>query len=147
MRYFKMLFPKIKAAGLVPFLLIWTVNLTAQGSFGSGMVFTKDGYIFTNYHVIEGSERCFVVKYENGQIVSKLPARIIKQDIGVDLAILKVDSWRPEDGAPATPPPLAQTGYYKAGMEVFVWGFPLPGSTSSSVKYSKGDSSLPSWIS
>jgi carboxyl-terminal processing protease len=103
------------------------------------MVFTKEGHIFTNYHVVEGSERCFVVKYENGQLVSKLPARIVRQDNRVDLAILKVDSWQPEDGAPATPPPLAQTGDYKAGMEVFVWGFPLSGTTSSNVKYSKGD--------
>jgi hypothetical protein len=139
MRYFKMLVPRIKTAGSVFLLLFWTVSLIAQDSFGSGMVFTKDGHIFTNYHVIEGSEKCFVVKYGNGQIVSKLPARIVRQDNRVDLAILKVDSWRPEDGAPPTPPPLGQTGDYKAGMEVFVWGFPLPGSTSSNVKYSKGD--------
>jgi carboxyl-terminal processing protease len=140
MRYFKMLVPKIQASGTVLLLLLWTANLFAQDIFtGSGMVFTNEGHIFTNYHVIEGSEKCFVVKYENGQIVSKLPARIVRQDNRVDLAILQVDSWRPENGAPSTPPPLAQAGDYKAGMEVFVWGFPLPGSTSSNVKYSKGD--------
>ena len=139
MHYFKMFVPKNEAAWSTLALLMCTVSLFSQNSYGSGMVFTKEGHIFTNHHVVENSERCFVVKYENGQIVSKLPARIIKQDNSADLAILKVDAWHPEEGAPSSPPPLAQAGDYKAGMEVFVWGFPLPGATSSNVKYSKGD--------
>ena len=125
----------LNALGIFLFFIAWSGNLIAQNSFGSGMVFTSDGHIFTNHHVIEGSDKCYVIKYENGQIISKTPARIIKQDTSVDLAILKVDSWRPEQGAPLSPPPLASTGTYKSGMEVFVWGFPLPGSTSSNVKY------------
>ncbi len=57
-------------------------------SFGSGIVIKKEGYILTNFHVVNG--------FENGRITvtlhngDKYEAVIIGQDPSTDLAILKI---------------------------------------------------------
>ena len=108
-------------------------------TFGSGMVFTRDGHIFTNHHVIGKSTNVFIVVYENGQMTSKLPAMIVSKDPRSDLAILHCKEWKPPVGTPASPPPLVSSSQCKLGAQVFVLGYPLPGTVSSNVKYTKGD--------
>ncbi|MDO6354169.1 trypsin-like peptidase domain-containing protein [Caloramator sp. CAR-1] len=58
-----------------------------QGS-GSGIIFDKNGYIVTNYHVIEGATDV-TVTLSGGR---KLPARIIGSDYETDIAVLKVNA-------------------------------------------------------
>lgn len=53
---------------------------------GSGVVLTTDGYIATNYHVIEGASRIQVTLNDKRE----LAARIIGSDPTTDLALLKV---------------------------------------------------------
>ena len=108
-------------------------------TYGSGMVFTRDGHIFTNHHVIGKSTNVFIVVYENGQLTSKLPATIVSKDPRTDLAILQCKEWKPPVGAPEGPPTLASSSQCKLGAQVFVLGYPLPGTVSSNVKYTKGD--------
>jgi S1-C subfamily serine protease len=108
-------------------------------SFGSGMVFTNEGHIFTNHHVIAKAENIFVVVFENGQITKKLPATVINKDPRSDLAIIQCKEWKPAAEAPKTPPPLVPSNQCKLGDQVFVLGYPLPGTVSSNVKYTKGD--------
>lgn len=108
-------------------------------SYGSGMVFTKEGHIFTNYHVIAKAQSFFVVVYENGQITKKLPAVVINKDPRSDLVILQCREWKPAADAPQTPPPVVSSNQCKLGAQVFVLGYPLPGTVSSNVKYTKGD--------
>jgi len=108
-------------------------------TFGSGMVFTNEGHIFTNHHVIDGAEFIYVVRYENGILIDKLPARIIKMDSKSDLAILQCVEWRAPKGAPSIPPLIVSTRKSKLGDSVFVLGFPFQGTVSSNVKYTKGD--------
>lgn len=108
-------------------------------SFGSGMVFTNEGHIFTNHHVIAKAQSIFVVVYENGQITKKLPATVVNKDPRSDLAILQCKEWKPAPDAPATPPPVVPSSQCKLGAQVFVLGYPLPGTVSSNVKYTKGD--------
>lgn len=108
-------------------------------TFGSGMVFTRNGHIFTNHHVIGKSTNVFIVVYENGQMTSKLPAMIVSKDPRSDLAILQCKEWKPPVGVPASPPPLVSSSQCKLGAQVFVLGYPLPGTVSSNVKYTKGD--------
>ena len=111
----------------------------ARVAYGSGMVFTKEGHIFTNHHVIENAARIYVVAFDNGQMVSKVEARIVKKDPRTDLAILQCNDWKPAAGAPSEPPPVVPSSQCKLGAEVFVLGYPLPGTVSSNVKYTKGD--------
>ena len=59
-------------------------------SAGSGVIFSQDGYIVTNEHVIDGlvDEDSIRVKLYNGQ---EYPAKLIGYDNRTDLAVLKID--------------------------------------------------------
>lgn len=58
-------------------------------SIGSGIIFDSNGYIVTNYHVVEGAEN-INVKLANGQ--SFLKAELIGSDVTSDLAVIKIDA-------------------------------------------------------
>ena len=67
------------------------VNITAfsgnyQASSGSGVIISRDGYIITNYHVVEGGSE-FTVTLANRQ---EILAEVIGTDPTTDLALLKV---------------------------------------------------------
>lgn len=57
-----------------------------QGS-GSGVIITDDGYIATNYHVIEGSDKIEVILNDN----RRYEAKLIGEDPTTDLALIKID--------------------------------------------------------
>lgn len=57
-----------------------------QVSSGSGVIFTTDGYIITNNHVVASAERLEVVY--NKRVY---PAELIGTDPSTDLAVLKID--------------------------------------------------------
>ncbi|MBQ9460111.1 MAG: trypsin-like peptidase domain-containing protein [Oscillospiraceae bacterium] len=56
---------------------------------GTGVIFTSDGYILTNAHVITGGQRCFVV-LDNGR--SFTDVKLVGLDEEKDLAVLKVNA-------------------------------------------------------
>ena len=59
-----------------------------NNNIGSGVIFSKDGYIVTNYHII--SDNKFIkIKLNNGQ---EFDAKIIGGDINADIAVLKIKS-------------------------------------------------------
>ena len=57
-------------------------------SLGSGVLFSSDGYILTNQHVIGDKNQNVIVELSDGR---KINAKIIGIDKGTDLAVLKVD--------------------------------------------------------
>ena len=63
-------------------------NATALGS---GFIVRANGYIVTNYHVIEGAESITVVLHDN----TSLDAKLVGRDDKTDLAVLKVESDKP----------------------------------------------------
>ena len=56
---------------------------------GSGVIMREDGYILTNYHVIEGGDAATVMLLADG---ATYDARLVGYDEGLDLAVLKIDA-------------------------------------------------------
>ena len=65
----------------------WGYQSTASAA-GSGFVYSEDGYIITNYHVIQSASTIQVSFYDG----TSLPATIVGVDENNDLAVLKVDA-------------------------------------------------------
>ena len=61
-------------------------NRNYANNIGSGVVFSKDGYIVTNFHIISGN-KFIKIKLNDGQ---ELDAKIIGGDANADIAVLKV---------------------------------------------------------
>lgn len=66
---------------------LWGQQTTSAAS-GSGFILTADGYIVTNYHVIQSADSVTVSTY-NGASYS---AKIVGYDESNDLAVLKIDA-------------------------------------------------------
>src|SRR6266480_2973328 len=63
-------------------------NLQPIQSEGSGFVVRPDGYIFTNFHVVEGAEHVDV-KLKDGR---EFPAKVVGTDEKTDIAVVKIDA-------------------------------------------------------
>ncbi len=61
-------------------------NNRKQIGSGSGVIFTQDGYIVTNYHVIENAEQIEVI-----HLKKSYEAKVIGTDPSADLAIIKIE--------------------------------------------------------
>ncbi len=62
-----------------------------ESSLGSGVIFSSDGYVLTNQHVIGDASLNIIVELDDGV---KKNATIIGIDKGTDLAVLKINSER-----------------------------------------------------
>src|SRR5438067_11509346 len=55
---------------------------------GSGFIVRSDGYIYTNYHVVEGADHVDV-KLKDGR---EYPAKVVGTDEKTDIAVIKIDA-------------------------------------------------------
>ncbi len=62
-----------------------------QRSLGSGFIISRDGYIVTNNHVIEGADE-IKVKFQDKHGDKTYDAKIVGTDPETDLALLKIDA-------------------------------------------------------
>ncbi len=65
----------------------WGYQTTSAAS-GSGFIISDDGYILTNFHVIEDSNSITVTFYDG----SSKPAQLVGYDESNDIAVLKIDA-------------------------------------------------------
>jgi len=62
---------------------------TSEGSSsGSGFILSEDGYVATNYHVVEGATAIKVITHDG----TEYPATLVGKDSNNDLAVLKVEA-------------------------------------------------------
>lgn len=60
-----------------------------QEGMGSGIIFSEDGYILTNYHVVNGAKQITVI-FNNGKEGKEIPAKLVNYDASLDLAVIKL---------------------------------------------------------
>lgn len=65
----------------------WGYQTQAAAS-GSGFVLTSDGYVLTNYHVVEDSDTITVTFFDG----TSYDAALVGYDVDTDVAVLKVDA-------------------------------------------------------
>ncbi len=92
----------------------WGYQTTAAAS-GSGFVFTEDGYILTNFHVVEDSDSITVSMYDG----ETYDAALIGYDAASDVAVLKIEA---EGLAPVI---LGDSDNLNVGDSVVAIGNPL----------------------
>ena len=108
------------------------IGTQEQGGSGSGVVYTSDGYIITNYHVISD-----VVTSGNGKIdvyvgdfqSEAYPATVVGYNISHDLAVLKIDAEN------LTPIEIGNSDTLNVGQYVITIGAPASLEFMGSVTY------------
>ncbi len=63
-------------------------SVEAVASTGSGVIYSEDGYIITNNHVVEGAEKISVTLYDGNSYI----AEVVGTDERTDLAVVKIDA-------------------------------------------------------
>ena len=110
---------------------------------GSGFFISEDGYVATNYHVIDGAKAIEISIIRDGKWEHH-PAKVIMSDKQNDLSILKIT-----DTDFATLPPIPYnftTGVKDTGSEVFTLGYPIAEIMGDEVKFTDGKISSKSGI-
>ena len=93
----------------------WGYTTTSAAS-GSGFVYSDDGYIITNFHVVENSNSISVSLYDG----TSLDAKLVGYDESNDVAVLKVDTEKE-----LTPVIIGDSANVNVGDPVVAIGNPL----------------------
>jgi serine protease Do len=103
---------------------------TMEPSYGSGVIISRDGYIVTNYHVVEEAQSVEVQMRDQ----RTFPARVVASDAPSDISVLKIDAT----GLPALP--WGDSDKVEVGEQVFAIGNPfnLDDSVSKGIVSAKG---------
>jgi serine protease Do len=102
------------------------VQVRTPGGLGSGFFINEEGYLITNFHVIEGETKISIEVYhqQKGQLERKSfkDVRIIAMNKFADLALLKIED---ADAPKFAPVPLGSADALAVGERVFAIGSPL----------------------
>ena len=88
---------------------------TSRRARAPGFIVSKDGYILTNDHVVDGSDQVTVRLLDRREF----KAKVVGTDPGTDLAVLKIDADN------LTPAPLGDSDAARVGEWVLAVGNPL----------------------
>ena len=86
---------------------------------GSGVIFTTDGYIITNHHVVQGCAKVSVIVSDSYSDSEEIEAVLVGSDSATDLAVLKISRDKPFVAAA-----LGNSDSLSVGQEVCAIGNP-----------------------
>ena len=95
---------------------------------GTGFLVSEQGYILTNFHVIEGTKE-ITIRGINGNSKSSFSASVILKDSINDLALLKLDDRILLDSIKYG----MQREQADVGQTVYALGYPMPGTMGSEI--------------
>jgi serine protease Do len=102
------------------------VQVRTPGGLGSGFFINEEGFLITNFHVIEGETQISIEVYhqKNGQLERKSykQVRIVAMNKFADLALLKIDD---ENAPKFSRISLGNSDLLSVGERVFAIGSPL----------------------
>lgn len=93
-----------------------TVYIATENGSGSGMIFTTDGYVLTNSHVVKGVSVA-KVSLSTGEVIN---GTVIGRDEVIDLAVIKLDTTKQLPKID-----FGDSDKTQQGDEVFAFGFPF----------------------
>lgn len=96
-----------------------------RSGLGSGVIVSKDGYILTNNHVVEGADEIRIRTFEG----KELEAEVVGTDPQTDVAVIKVDA----EELPAIE--LGNSKSVRVGEFVLAIGSPFGGNLAHSVSF------------
>ena len=111
--------------------VVYIASTSAQGqASGSGWVYSSDGTIVTNDHVVEGADKVSVRFSETGDPID---AQVVGTDPSTDIAVLKIDPSKVQGGMKALQ--LADSKAIEPGQPAIAIGSPfgLQGTVTSGI--------------
>jgi formylglycine-generating enzyme required for sulfatase activity len=117
---------------LIYFVLCLGSGLYSQATQGSGFAISSNGYIATNYHVIEDGNRIQVMGIK-GDFSTLYEAKVVLTDEKNDLAIIKVSNVNL-----GTIPYTFRKTMASVGESIFVLGYPLTSTMGDDIKLTDG---------
>lgn len=112
-----------------------TTQHSVGKSSGTGFFVSSNGYIITNYHVVDGARNIKVTKV-NGDSYKKYSAKVEVSDKQNDLAIIKITD--PTFSAIGTLPYSFKFSAANVGEDCFVLGYPLVSTMGTDIKLTNG---------
>jgi len=94
------------------------LSVIPRNGCGSGTIISSDGFILTNFHVIDGAESLRVTLYDG----TVLPTSVVGTDQSNDLAVLKIT---PPAGMKLTTIPYGDSSRLEVGRRVLAIGNPF----------------------
>lgn len=93
-------------------------DTTTASSQGSGIIFSQDGYVITNAHVIGNSKTAYAIRVvtSDGKVYK---AGVVGYDLRTDIAVLKMD-----DAKGLTPATFGDSSQLEVGQDIIVVGNP-----------------------
>lgn len=109
-------------------------HINAESWSGSGFAL-NNGYICTNYHVVEGA-KSIEIHGVQGDFTTSYSAKVAATDKFNDLAILKIDDT--DFKGLGTIPYKVKTSMANVGEEIFVLGYPMTATMGDEIKLTTG---------
>ena len=110
-------------------------DIASEPKQGSGFLVNKEGYILTNFHVIDGAKKIEIMGIK-GDFTVPFTARLIAVDRHSDLALLKIETKLIEFENP--PYNLLTSDSISKAENVFALGYPMESAMGSEVKVTNG---------